>query len=380
MATGTVPAAMRWASPSAIAVLPTPAAPTSAGLFFPCRRRMSMVRAISSSRQRTVSSRSARASAVRSRVKRASAPESERSERKESSITTLLRGLDERGRRLDALAKSSTVAAVGARNTPRRDEVAPSDTRAYALDHGTVSYTTSRQSARGRAKSVRGEEDAPEQPLAPEQHDERRGREKDAERHERKSEWLGGLAQRELGLRRAAATTEHGDRIDDREEGDRPDRRTDEHRGDRARRSERRADERHQRHVAHAHGFAPERRLAQPADDGDQPSARAGADERVERTGEDLGLAQERGQQRPGEHDDEARDGEAGGDEIVLEIRDRDAEEKGHEERESQRREGRAVMVDTRRPEQPDEQLHRGVDRGDGFVAAAAASAEDDPA
>jgi hypothetical protein len=35
MAIGTVPDAMRWARPSAIAVLPTPAAPTSAGLFFP---------------------------------------------------------------------------------------------------------------------------------------------------------------------------------------------------------------------------------------------------------------------------------------------------------------------------------------------------------
>jgi hypothetical protein len=36
MATGTVPAATRCARPSAMAVLPTPAAPTSAGLFFPC--------------------------------------------------------------------------------------------------------------------------------------------------------------------------------------------------------------------------------------------------------------------------------------------------------------------------------------------------------
>jgi hypothetical protein len=35
MATGTVPDAMRCARPSAIAVLPTPAAPTSAGLFLP---------------------------------------------------------------------------------------------------------------------------------------------------------------------------------------------------------------------------------------------------------------------------------------------------------------------------------------------------------
>ena len=69
-----VPAAMRCASPSAIAVLPTPAGPTSVGLFLPCRSRMSMTRETSSSRQRTGSRRPARASAVRSRVKRARAP------------------------------------------------------------------------------------------------------------------------------------------------------------------------------------------------------------------------------------------------------------------------------------------------------------------
>ena len=39
--------AMRWANPSAMAVLPTPAGPTSVGLFLPCRRRMSMTRATS---------------------------------------------------------------------------------------------------------------------------------------------------------------------------------------------------------------------------------------------------------------------------------------------------------------------------------------------
>src|SRR6185295_10178941 len=63
---GTSPAAMRCASPSTIAVLPTPALPTNPGLFFPWRSRMSTTRAISASRQRTGSRSPRRARAVRS--------------------------------------------------------------------------------------------------------------------------------------------------------------------------------------------------------------------------------------------------------------------------------------------------------------------------
>src|SRR6266545_3341028 len=74
---GTSPAAMRWASPSTIAVLPTPAFPISAGLFLFCRRRMSTTRAISASRQRTGSRSPRRACAVRSTPTRSSTvPES----------------------------------------------------------------------------------------------------------------------------------------------------------------------------------------------------------------------------------------------------------------------------------------------------------------
>ena len=69
---GTVPAAMRAAMPSTIAVLPTPGSPTSTGLFLVRRPRISRTAATSRSRPTTGSSRPARASAVRSRPKRSS--------------------------------------------------------------------------------------------------------------------------------------------------------------------------------------------------------------------------------------------------------------------------------------------------------------------
>src|SRR6058998_506577 len=69
---GTSPAATRWASPSTIAVLPTPALPMSAGLFLLWRSRMSTTRAISASRQRTGSRSPRRACAVRSTPTRSS--------------------------------------------------------------------------------------------------------------------------------------------------------------------------------------------------------------------------------------------------------------------------------------------------------------------
>src|SRR5713101_1442122 len=74
---GTSPAATRWASPSTMAVLPTPARPMSAGLFLFWRSRMSTTRAISASRQRTGSRSPRRAWAVRSTPTRSStSPES----------------------------------------------------------------------------------------------------------------------------------------------------------------------------------------------------------------------------------------------------------------------------------------------------------------
>ena len=65
---GTSPAAIRKASPSTIAVLPTPASPVRIGLF--CRRRIntSMIWRISASRPSMGASWPARARAVRSTV------------------------------------------------------------------------------------------------------------------------------------------------------------------------------------------------------------------------------------------------------------------------------------------------------------------------
>ncbi len=65
---GTSPFTIRSASPSAIAVLPTPGSPISTGLFFVRRLRTCMVRRISSSRPMIGSILPARAASVRSRA------------------------------------------------------------------------------------------------------------------------------------------------------------------------------------------------------------------------------------------------------------------------------------------------------------------------
>ncbi len=64
---GTSPSTIRWASPSTIAVLPTPGSPISTGLFLVRRERTWITRRISSSRPITGSSLPLSASAVRSR-------------------------------------------------------------------------------------------------------------------------------------------------------------------------------------------------------------------------------------------------------------------------------------------------------------------------
>ena len=63
---GTSPRTIRWASPSTIAVLPTPGSPTSTGLFLVLRERIWITRRISESRPMTGSSRPVRAAATRS--------------------------------------------------------------------------------------------------------------------------------------------------------------------------------------------------------------------------------------------------------------------------------------------------------------------------
>ena len=64
---GTRFSAMRWASPSARAVLPTPGSPTRQGLFFWRRQRISTMRSSSASRQNTGSNSPSSARRVRSR-------------------------------------------------------------------------------------------------------------------------------------------------------------------------------------------------------------------------------------------------------------------------------------------------------------------------
>ena len=64
---GTSPDTIRWARPSAIAVLPTPGSPISTGLFLVRRLRTWITRRISSSRPITGSSLPAAAASVRSR-------------------------------------------------------------------------------------------------------------------------------------------------------------------------------------------------------------------------------------------------------------------------------------------------------------------------
>ena len=64
---GTSPSMMRLASPSTMAVLPTPGSPISTGLFFVRRDSTWITRRISSSRPMTGSSLPSRAASVRSR-------------------------------------------------------------------------------------------------------------------------------------------------------------------------------------------------------------------------------------------------------------------------------------------------------------------------
>ena len=64
---GTSPETIRWASPSTIAVLPTPGSPISTGLFLVRRESTWITRRISSSRPITGSSLPCSATSVRSR-------------------------------------------------------------------------------------------------------------------------------------------------------------------------------------------------------------------------------------------------------------------------------------------------------------------------
>src|SRR5687767_819998 len=183
---------MRWAKPSTMAVLPTPAEPTSTGLFLPWRSRMSMRREISSWRHRTGSNRPARASAVRSRVKRASSPPLFRASRGSSIMCSW-----------------------------------------YWPHYG---QTTSRASA---------SQQPGEHGVAPKQGSQRGGRKENTERHERRGKAVSTECQLGLFAISGMSHTRHG--IYDREEGHRAEHRAAEHGHDGARRPQRGAREGHER-------------------------------------------------------------------------------------------------------------------------------------
>ena len=118
-AAGTPPATIRCASPSTIAVLPTPGSPTSTGLFLLRRARIEMTRSISSSRPITGSSFPFRASSVRSREKLPSVGVfPPRSRRVNSSTGELPAGPSRRRRsaRIAVPAKSPAAASAAPSN------------------------------------------------------------------------------------------------------------------------------------------------------------------------------------------------------------------------------------------------------------------------
>ena len=115
---GTSPSTIRCASPSTIAVLPTPGSPISTGLFLVRRERTWITRRISSSRPITGSSLPASASAVRSRPNF-------------SSAWTLSSGLGEVtrcGPRTSAIASSSESRSGSRSATPEPVSVSASRT------------------------------------------------------------------------------------------------------------------------------------------------------------------------------------------------------------------------------------------------------------
>src|SRR5688572_22657368 len=200
---------MRCAKPSTIAVLPTPAGPTSTGLFFPWRRRMSISREISSARDRTGSSRPARASAVRSRVKRASSPPALRRPSRGSSI--MESGLSGESRRRQRIYLPRGARRLTA-EPPYANQALPASGLAPTCE------------ALSRSGTLQPEK----QRVAPQQCDDCGGREKDPEGDEGRLE--SACTQGELGLLAIATLPRPGDGINDADKGDRPEERASEDR------------------------------------------------------------------------------------------------------------------------------------------------------
>ena len=122
---GTWAETMRWARPSAIAVLPTPGSPISTGLFFLRRDSTWMTRSISLSRPITGSSLPSRASWVRSRPNWLSAGVSGRSSRSPveelEGVPPSSFSVSSRTRLRSTPSSSSTLAA-----TPSPSRISPS--------------------------------------------------------------------------------------------------------------------------------------------------------------------------------------------------------------------------------------------------------------
>ncbi len=145
---GTSPSTIRCASPSTIAVLPTPGSPISTGLFLVRRERTWITRRISSSRPITGSTFPAAASAVRSRPNF-------------SSAWTLSSGLGEVtrcGPRTSAIAFSSDARSGRTLATPEPESVSASrrcSVEMYSSPSLAISCSA-RRSVCARVEDIRG--------------------------------------------------------------------------------------------------------------------------------------------------------------------------------------------------------------------------------
>ena len=148
---GTSPSTIRCASPSTIAVLPTPGSPISTGLFLVRRERTWITRRISSSRPITGSSLPLRASAVRSRPNFSSA----------CAVDSGLGEVTFCGR-TSAIAASSASRSAGTRPSrrPRSAPAAGGRSRCTRRRAGP-SRVSAVRSAAARAEDIRGSSPSP---------------------------------------------------------------------------------------------------------------------------------------------------------------------------------------------------------------------------
>ena len=144
---GTSPETMRWARPSAMAVLPTPGSPIRTGLFLVRRERTWMTRRISSSRPMTGSSLPSSAACVRSRPNFSS-------DWKVSSGFSVVTGFGRRA--LIAATRSFLPAPLRRRASPAGDLCsARASSRCSVETYWSLNWPSSRSAARRTATSSR---------------------------------------------------------------------------------------------------------------------------------------------------------------------------------------------------------------------------------